>query len=110
MQGLGYRWGVDCTGLMALTVAGNKSSRDATRGLLQGVLNCYGACGEILTDRGPKFKGEFLMLLSKHELTNRLASREHPQSDGLAYTLSGDAGGSMRGGDAGFLKGEGTNF
>ena len=31
--------------------------------------------------------GEFQTLLNKHEITHRLASREHPQSDGLAERM-----------------------
>ena len=31
--------------------------------------------------------GEFDALLSKHEITHRLASRDHPQADGLAERM-----------------------
>ena len=72
IRALGYRWGVDLAGPLALTKASNKwvlvciehftkwveqmplpskSSRDLARGLLQGVLSRYGAPGEILTDQ-----------------------------------------------------------
>ena len=64
IRGLGYRWGVDFAGPMQKTAAGNtyvlvciehftkwveliplpsKSSKDATRALLDGVLSRYGA-------------------------------------------------------------------
>ena len=108
VRGLGYRWEVDFAGPLHLTKAGNKwvlvciehftkwveliplpskSSRDSARGLLDGVLSRYGAPGEILTDEGTEFRGEFQTLLTKHEITHRLASREHPQSDGLAERM-----------------------
>ena len=56
-------------------------------GLLDGVLSRDGAPGEILTDQGKKFAGEFQTLLAKHEITHRLASHEHPQSNGLAERM-----------------------
>ena len=108
VQGLGYRWGVDFAGPLPRTSANNtyvmvciehftkwieliplpsKSSRDSARGLLEGVLSRYGAPGVILTDQGTEFEGDFQTLLAKHEITHRLASREHPQSDGLAERM-----------------------
>ena len=72
---------------MELIPLPSKSSRDSPRGLLDGVLSRYGAPGEILADQGTEFKGEFQTLLTKHEITHRLASREHPQSDGLAERM-----------------------
>ena len=64
-----------------------KSSRNSARGLLEGVLIRYGAPGEILTDEGRGFDGTFQTLLAKHEITHRMSSREHPQSDGLAERM-----------------------
>ena len=108
VRGLGYRWGVDFAGPLPKTSAGNswvmvciehftkwieliplpsKSSKDSARGLLEGVLSRYGAPGEILTDQGREFIGEFQTLLNQHEITHRLSSREHPQSDGLAERM-----------------------
>ena len=108
VHGLGYRWGVDFAGPLPRTSANNtmvmvciehftkwieliplpsKSSRDSARGLLEGVLSRYGAPGVILTDQGPEFEGDFQTLLAKHEITHRLSSREHPQSDGLAERM-----------------------
>ena len=99
---------MDFAGPMGLTNAGNryvlfciehftkwveliplpsKSSRDAARGLLECVLSRYSVPGEILTDQGREFQGEFATLIAKHEITHRLASREHPQSDGLAERM-----------------------
>ena len=108
IRGMGYRWGVDFAGPLATTPWGNKwilvciehfskwveliplpskSSANAARGLLEGVLSRYGAPGEVLTDRGGEFMGEFDALLAKHEITHRLASRDHPQADGLAERM-----------------------
>ena len=42
---------------------------------------------EILTDQGREFQGEFQTFLSRHEITHRLESTEHPQSDGLAERM-----------------------
>ena len=72
---------------MELIPLPSKSSRDAARGLLECVLSRYGASGEILTDQGREFQGEFSTLVAKHSITHRLASREHPQSDGLAERM-----------------------
>ena len=47
----------------------------------------YGAPGEVVTDRGGEFQAEFDVLLTKHEIAHRLASREHPQADGLAERM-----------------------
>ena len=87
----GNKWVLVCiehfTKWVELIPLPSKSSRDSTRGLLQGVLSRYGASGEILTDKGAEFKGEFQKLLAKHEISHRLASREHPQADGLAERM-----------------------
>ena len=42
----------------------SKSSKDSARALLDGVLSRYGAPGEILTDQGREFQGEFQTLLA----------------------------------------------
>ena len=38
-------------------------------------------------NKGREFQGEFQTLLSQHEITHRLASREHPQLDGLGERM-----------------------
>ena len=108
IRGLGYRWGVELAGPLQRTSVGNAwvfvciehftkwvellplpslSSKDAARTLLDGVLSRYGAPGEVLTDQGREFQGEFQTLVAAHEITHRLSSREHPQSDGLAERM-----------------------
>ena len=64
-----------------------KSSRDSARGFLEGVLSIYWALGKVLTDQVSDFLGEFQSLLSRHEITHRLASREQPYSDGQASRM-----------------------
>ena len=51
------------------------------------MLSRYGAPGEIITDRGGGFQREFDALCSKHDISHRLASRDHPQADGLAERM-----------------------
>ena len=108
IQGLGYQWGVDFAGPLPRTSANNtyvtvciehftkwieliplpsKSFQDSPRGLLEGVLSRYEARGVILTDQGPEFDGDFQTLLATLEVTHKLSSREHPQSDGLAECM-----------------------
>ena len=105
IRGLGYRWGVDFSGPLEESAAGNAwmlvriehftkwvelippSSKDSVRALLEGVLSRYGALGEVLTNEGREFHGEFQTLLAQHEITHRLISREHPQSDGPAERM-----------------------
>ena len=99
IRGLGYRWGVDFAGPLEVTEAGNKyvmvciehrtkwielipvpskSSKGAARGLLEGVLSRFGAPGEVITDMGGEFQGEFGHLLAKHQITHRLAEKGEP--------------------------------
>ena len=69
---------------MELIPLPSKSFKDFAPGIPKGVPSPYRAPGEILTDPGREFMGEFQTLLPKHEITHWLSSREHPQSDGLA--------------------------
>lgn len=64
-----------------------KSSRDPAMGFLEGFLSRYGAPGEVLTDQGREFMGVFQRLLAQRDITHALASREHPQLDGLAENM-----------------------
>ena len=72
---------------MELIPLPSKSSANAARGLLEGVLSRYGAPKEVVTDRGGEFQAEFDDLLTKHEITHRLASRDHLQADGPAERM-----------------------
>ncbi|GJP45092.1 hypothetical protein CLOM_g4485 [Closterium sp. NIES-68] len=43
----------------------------------------FSACGEVLTDQGGEFAGEFHGLLQEVGITHRRTSRYHPRADGL---------------------------
>ena len=108
IQGLMFRWGIDFAGPMPESKRGkkyilvciehstkwielismpSKSSSNVARTFIENILARFGAPAELLTDQGTEFQGEFQTLLSKHEITHRIASREHPQSDGLAERM-----------------------
>ena len=108
LQGLMYRWGIDFAGPLPETEKGNKyvlvciehctkwielialpskSSGNVARTFVDNILSRFGAPAEVLTDQGTEFQGEFHSLLSHHEITHRIASREHPQADGLAERM-----------------------
>ena len=53
----------------------SKSFKDSARGFLDGVLSRCGAPGEVLTDQGLKFIGEFKHFLAQHKITLALVSR-----------------------------------
>ena len=65
----------------------SKSSADVAHAFLDQVLSRVGAPREVLTDQGKEFQGAFRTLLKNQQITHRLASREHPQSDGLAERM-----------------------
>ena len=103
-----FRWGIDFAGPLPESQRGNKyvlvcikhttkwielialpskSSSNVARAFVDNILARFGARGEILTDQGTEFQGEFQTLLSKHEISHRIASREHPQADGLVERM-----------------------
>ena len=105
---MGYRWGVDFarplprtkkgnryvlvmiehfTKWLELVALPNKTSKLTARALLEGVLARFGAPAKVLTDQGTEIRGEFQTLLAHHGIDHRLASKEHPQSDGLAERM-----------------------
>ena len=59
----GNKWVLVCiehfTKWVELIPLPSKSAKDSAWGLLDGVLSRYGAPGEILTDQGKEFMGEF---------------------------------------------------
>ena len=108
LQGLMFRWGIDFAGPMPTTKRGNKyvlvciehctkwvelialpskPSNNVSRAFLDNILSRYGAPGVVLTDQGTEILGEFQTLLKTHEITHKVASREHPQADGLAERM-----------------------
>ena len=54
---------------------------------LASVLSRFGAPAKVVTNQGNDFKGEISDLLHHHGIDHRLASREHPQADGLSERM-----------------------
>ena len=100
IKGPMYRWGVDFAGPMEETNRGNRyvlvciehftkwveliptTSKKAAEVAYQfksQILSRYGALGEVITDQGSEFRGEFETLLARHEITHRTATRDHPR-------------------------------
>ena len=46
-----------------------------------------GALAEVVTDQGSEFRGEFHDVLTHFKIDHRLASRQHPQEDGLSERM-----------------------
>ena len=65
----------------------SKSSTDVAHAFLDQVLSRFGTPGEVLTDEGKEFQGAFRTLLANHTIAHKMASREHPQADGLAERI-----------------------
>ena len=108
LQGLMFRWGIDFAGPLIETKRGNKyvlvciehftkwveliplpskSSAHVARAFLENIISRYGVPAVVLTDQGTEFQGEFQSLLSKQQITHRVASKENPQADGLAERM-----------------------
>ncbi|CAI7739935.1 unnamed protein product [Closterium sp. NIES-54] len=108
IRGLGFRWSLDLAGELPLSRGGqryillmvehaskwlevwaipSKDSRHVAKAFKEQVLCRFGAPGEVLTDQGTEFRGEFQALLDETGITHRLTSRYHPQSDGLTERL-----------------------
>ena len=108
LSGVMFRWGIDFAGPLPITSRGNryvlvciehctkwveliplpsKASVYVARAFLENVISRYGVPGEVLTDQGTEFQGEFHTLLNKQEITHRVISRDNPQADGLAERM-----------------------
>ncbi|CAI7777910.1 unnamed protein product [Closterium sp. NIES-53] len=108
IRGLGFRWSLDIASELPLSRGGkryillmvehaskwlevcalpSKDSRHVAKAFKGQVLWRFGAPGEVLTDQGTEFRGEFQALLDEARVTHRLTSRYHPQSDGLTERL-----------------------
>ena len=108
LQGLMFSWGIDFAGPLIETKRGNKyvlvciehftkwveliplpskSSAHVARAFLENIISRYGVPAVVLTDQGTEFQGEFQSLLSKQQITHRVASKENPQADGLAERM-----------------------
>ena len=108
IRGLGCRWGVDFVGSFPVTKRGNKyvlvliehftkwvelvplpdkSAAGTAWALVEYVLTRMGALAEVVTDQGSEFRGEFQDLLTYFRIDHRLASRQHPQADGMSERM-----------------------
>ena len=105
LQGLMFRWGIDFVGPLIETKRGNiyvlvciehftkwvdliqlpsKFSAHVAGAFLENIISRYGVPAVVLTDQGTEFQGEFQALLTKQQITHRVASKENLQADGLA--------------------------
>ncbi|CAI7810272.1 unnamed protein product [Closterium sp. NIES-54] len=106
--GLGYRWSLDLASELPLTKWGrrymvvmieyvskwvevlalsNKTAVAVAEVFEEQVLTRFGACGEVLSDQGTEFQGEFDEMLASCLILHRTTSRYHPQSDVLTERL-----------------------
>jgi hypothetical protein len=105
IKGLFYRWGLDFAGPLPKSSGGNRyvlvmvehfsktmvlvPTRDKEPGtvaaiLTREVLTHYGACAEVVTDRGGEFGGAFQSCLDAALIDHRSTSAYHPQANGLS--------------------------
>jgi len=106
IQALFYRWGVDLCGPLPKSSKGNlycmicieylskhlvvvplpakTAAQHTAYAFLANVLGPFGACAEVVTDRGSEFQEDFQQLLETAFIDHRLTSANHPQADGLA--------------------------
>ena len=117
IRGLFYRWGVDLCGPFPKSRRGNtyimiciehlskhceaiplpsKAAIYTASAFKAQVLGRYGAMAECLTDQGTEFQGEFAQLLEQCFVDHRIASAQHPQSDGLAERAVGTVKRALR--------------
>ena len=103
--GMGHTWGVDLCGPFHLSTRGNqyvmvciehftkhveliaipdKEAETTAYAFLANVLGRFGACAEVVTDRGSEFLGAFHQLLEESMIDHRQTSAQNPQADGLA--------------------------
>ena len=108
LRGVMFRWVIDFAGPLPTTTRGNryvlvcierctkwvelialprKTASNFARAFLENVLSRYGVPGEVLTDQGSEFKGEFQTLLTQQQITHRIASRDNPQAYGLVERM-----------------------
>jgi hypothetical protein len=105
IKGLFYRWGLDFAGPLPESSSGNRyvlvmvehfsktvvlvPTRDKEPGTVAAaftreVLTRYGACAEVVTDRGGEFGGAFQACLNAALINHRSTSAYHPQANGLS--------------------------
>lgn len=65
----------------------NQTTNLTATTFLESNLSKFGALAKIVTDQGCEFTGENSNLLNQYGIDHWLASREHPQTDGLAKRM-----------------------
>ncbi|GAQ89224.1 hypothetical protein KFL_005000010, partial [Klebsormidium nitens] len=110
IKGLFYRWGLDFAGPLPKSSRGQQyvlvmvehfsktiilaPTQDKEPGTVAGVftrevLTRFGACAEVVTDRGGEFGGEFQACLDAALIDHRATSAYHPQANGLNERVVG---------------------
>ena len=70
-----------------LVPCADKSAETVAYAFLNTVPSTLGGPAEVVTEHGSEFRGAFKTLLNQFGIDHRLASREHPQADGLTERL-----------------------
>ncbi|GAQ83945.1 hypothetical protein KFL_001690230, partial [Klebsormidium nitens] len=117
IKGLFYRWGLDFAGPLPKSSRGNqfvlvmvehfskhvvfvptadKEAQTVAEAFTREVLTTFGACAEIVTDRGGEFGGVFQELLDRSHIDHRSTSSHHPQANGLSERIVGVVKGALR--------------
>ena len=110
IKGLFYRWGIDFAGPLPLSTRGHKyvlvmvehfskhivlvptkdkEPETVAEAFTEQVLTVFGACAEVVTDRGGEFGGTFQDLLDRSLIDHRATSAHHPQANGLSERIVG---------------------
>jgi transposase InsO family protein len=117
IKGMFYRWGLDFAGPLPKSRQGNQyvlvmvehfskqvilvATRDkepatVAAAFTREVLTRFGACAEVVTDRGGEFGGEFRSCLDAAFVDHRATSAYHPQANGLRERVVGVVKRSLR--------------
>jgi hypothetical protein len=105
IKGLGYRWGVDLAGPLPKTPRGHqyvmicvehfskhleaipiadKTPECTSYAFLHNVLARFGACAELVHDRGSEWDGAFKRMMQEALIDSRPTSANHPQANGMS--------------------------
>ncbi|GAQ92570.1 hypothetical protein KFL_010570010, partial [Klebsormidium nitens] len=74
----------------------DKEAQTVAEAFTREVLTTFGACAEIVTDRGGEFGGVFQELLDRSHIDHRSTSSHHPQANGLSERIVGVVKGALR--------------
>jgi transposase InsO family protein len=110
IKGLFYRWGLDFAGPLPKSQQGHqyvlvmvehfskqiilvatkdKEPSTVAAAFTREVLTRFGACAEVVTDRGGEFGGEFQACLDAAFIDHRATSAHHPHTNGLSERVVG---------------------